>query len=196
MAKESIEDLYISVGVDVSKALKDTKQGVNRIEKEFGKVEQKGKQAFQNAGKSAQRFSGIMGKLQTMVVGLGTALLASFSFRKVKDFFVNSTKLAKVQIAAEEQLATVLESTGHAAGLSAEQLKNLASEMQNLTNYGDESVIAAENLLLTFTQIGQDVFPRALKSILDVSTAMKQDLKSSTVQIGKALTIPLKVWPP
>lgn len=100
--------------------------------------------------------------------------------------------LAKEQAAAEAQLYAALNSTGHAAGMTAGELKNLASQLQSTTNYGDEATLQAEAMLLTFTKVGREVFPRATQAILDVSTAMKQDLKTSTIQIGKALNEPVE----
>lgn len=101
-------------------------------------------------------------------------------------------KLAAEQARVEAQLGAVLESTGHAAGLNADQLKKMASEMQQTTQFGDEAVIGMQNLLLTFTNIGGSggIFERTSKVALDVSTAMGMDLKSSALQLGKALNDP------
>jgi phage-related minor tail protein len=52
-------------------------------------------------------------------------------------------------------------------------------------------VLSAENLLLTFTSIGKDVFPQATKTVLDMSTALGQDTKASAIQLGKALNDPI-----
>lgn len=103
-------------------------------------------------------------------------------------------KLAAEQARVEAQLGAVLESTGHAAGLNADQLKKMASEMQQTTQFGDEAVIGMQNLLLTFTNIGGagGIFERTTKTVLDVSTAMGQDLKASSIQLGKALNDPIK----
>lgn len=92
---------------------------------------------------------------------------------------------------AQAQLNAVLESTGGAAGLSADQINELANAYSTLTMFDDEAIIGAESVLLTFTQIGEEVFPSAVESILDVSQALGQDLQSSTVQIGKALNDPI-----
>lgn len=92
---------------------------------------------------------------------------------------------------AEARLNQTLESTGFAAGLTAGELKNLAQQFQNTTKFGDEAVIAAESVLLTFKNIGKDVFPQALGSILDVSEALGQDLQTSAIQLGKALNDPV-----
>ena len=103
-------------------------------------------------------------------------------------------KAAQEQVRVETQLDAVLKSTGMAAGLNAEQLKDMAEEMQSMTTFGDEAVIGMQNLLLTFTNIGGQggIFERTTKTVLDVSTAMGQDLKSAAVQLGKALNDPIR----
>jgi hypothetical protein len=100
--------------------------------------------------------------------------------------------LAIEQARVEAQLDAVLRSTSEAAGLNADQLKAMASEMQGVTTFGDEAVIGMQNLLLTFTNIGGEggIFERTTKVALDVATAMGMDLKSSALQLGKALNDP------
>lgn len=105
--------------------------------------------------------------------------------------FSDVTALAKEQQDVEKQLDAVLASTGFAAGLTADELKSMASELQSVTNFGDEAIINGQNLLLTFTNIGKDVFPRATETILDMSQALDQDLKGSAIQLGKALNDPV-----
>lgn len=89
------------------------------------------------------------------------------------------------------QLNQVIESTGGIAGVTAEQATNLASELQKVTRFSDETIIGGENLLLTFTNIGKDVFPLATETMLDMSQALGQDLKGSAIQLGKALQDPI-----
>lgn len=98
-------------------------------------------------------------------------------------------------IEAEQNLAQLearLKSTGGVAGLTADDLTGLADELQAITTYSDDAIIGAENLLLTFTNIRGDVFREATGAILDMSTALGQDLKQSTIQLGKALNDPVK----
>jgi len=96
-----------------------------------------------------------------------------------------------VQEQAEARLTATIKATGSAAGLTKDELLNMAGGLQKVTKFGDETIIGAESLLLTFKDIGEDTFPRALESILDVSEAMGTDLQASTVQIGKALNDPI-----
>lgn len=92
----------------------------------------------------------------------------------------------------QAQLNAVLESTGGIAGVTAEQVNSLADSLSQVTPFEDEAIISGENMLLTFTNIGKDVFPQATETILDMSTALGQDLQSSAIQLGKALNDPVQ----
>lgn len=89
------------------------------------------------------------------------------------------------------QLTAVLKSTGGAAGVTRDQAIGLSQALQATTTFSDEAVLSAENLLLTFTSIGKDIFPQATKTVLDMSIALGQDTKSSAIQLGKALQDPI-----
>src|SRR5260221_12782801 len=75
--------------------------------------------------------------------------------------------------------------------MTSDSLNELAASPSETTYFSHDTVQGGENLLLTFTNIGKSVFPQATRSILDVSQAMGQDLKSSAIQVGKALGDPL-----
>jgi hypothetical protein len=79
-----------------------------------------------------------------------------------------------------------------AAGLTSDELKGMASGLQEVTTFGDEAIIGAQNLLLTFTNIGGagGIFERTTKVTADVATAMGMDLKGAAIQLGKALNDP------
>jgi hypothetical protein len=96
------------------------------------------------------------------------------------------------QEVAENQLNAVLRSTGMIAGVTAQEVKDLAASLQGVSTFGDEAIIASSNLLLTFKQIGEDVFPRAQASILDVAAAMGVGLKEASISVGKALNDPIE----
>ena len=57
------------------------------------------------------------------------------------------------------QLDAVLRSTGGAAGVARDQAVALSKELEHTTGVSDEAALAAENMLLTFTNIGKDIFP-------------------------------------
>lgn len=89
------------------------------------------------------------------------------------------------------KLNAILKSTGGAAGLTTQEMQNLASEMQKVTTYSDTIVLRAEAVLATFTRIGRDVFPMALKASADMAAVMGTDLQSAIVMLGKALNDPI-----
>ena len=98
--------------------------------------------------------------------------------------------LSEKQELAERRVEQTIRSTGDAAGFTADQIKDMASEMQAATIYGDEDVLGAQNLLLTFTNIKDDVFPATLKSVADIASVMGTDLNQAAIQIGKAINDP------
>lgn len=118
----------------------------------------------------------------TAALAVGGALTA-IGISSVKSFEDSQDIIA--------QTNAVLKSTGGVAGVTADQVDKLATSLQKVSKYSDEDVRSAENMLLTFTSIGKDVFPDATKVVLDMSTALGQDLKSSSIQLGKALQDPI-----
>ena len=96
------------------------------------------------------------------------------------------------------QTAAAIKSTGGAANVSAGDVGELAATLSKLTAFEDEAIASSSNLLLTFTNIknevgaGNDIFNQATGTILDMSQALGQDTKSSAIQLGKALNDPIK----
>lgn len=120
--------------------------------------------------------------LLASIVALAAGAVA-FGIKSVKAFQESQDILA--------QTNAVIKSTGGAAGVSAVQVQLLGSKFQYLTKFSDETVRTGENLLLTFTKIGKDIFPRATEVMLDMSQALGQDVKNSAIQLGKALQDPI-----
>ncbi len=104
----------------------------------------------------------------------------------------NATDAAMEAESIQAQLNAVLASTGGAAGVSADMANELAISLGLMTKFEDDAIVSGENMLLTFTNIGKDVFPDATSIMLDMSQALGQDLKSSAIQLGKALQDPVK----
>lgn len=116
---------------------------------------------------------------------------ASIAFVALGASLAYATKLAKEQQKVMNQTRAVIKSTGEVAGFTADQVFKLGKQLQRTTTFGDETVISATNLLLTFKEIGGNTLPRATKALLDMSVAMNQGLKESAIQLGKALNDPI-----
>lgn len=130
-------------------------------------------------------------------IGFDTGLLMAGidfigeSIGKFTDFLGDAVNSASASEDAISQLNAVIASTGGVAGITSEHAQELASSLQGVTKFSDEAILGAENMLLTFTSIGKDVFPEATKTALDMSEALGQDLKASSIQLGKALNDPI-----
>ena len=127
-------------------------------------------------------------------VSLGKAAMKAgavfYAAKGLVQGFEKIIHLSGEQEKAEAKLNAVLKSTGGVAGLTAKELTTMASAFQQVTTFGDEAIIGAQSLLLTFTQVGEEVFPQATETILNMSAAMGQALKQTTLQLGKALEEP------
>jgi hypothetical protein len=120
-------------------------------------------------------------------LGVGVAAIAGFT-----GFLVASTVKAAEAQQTQAQLAAVLKSTGGAAGMTAKAVNDLADSLSNNTKFEADSIVSTENLLLTFTNIGKNIFPQVTETALDMATALKEDTQSAAMQLGKALNDPIK----
>ncbi len=124
----------------------------------------------------------------TKSIGAIPGLLAAAG---VTMFLRDSVRLFQSQEQAIAKRNAVLESTGYAAGFTSQQLDQMASSLQKVTTYGDETTIAMQAVLLTFKQIGGKQFEKAQELILDMAKTLNMDLKSAALQVGKALNDPV-----
>ena len=132
---------------------------------------------MQNFGKSTKR----LGKSMTM--GL-TAPIAALGFTAVKAFDEQAKAIAQVEAG--------LKSTGNSVGFTSQQLQQMSADLQTKTIFGDEEILKdATSQLLTFTNIAGDQFARTQKVALDLATRLDGDLKSASIQLGKALNDPI-----
>lgn len=125
----------------------------------------------------------------------GLAVVGAAGTLMLKDWVANANEAARTQ----KQLEAVITSTGAAAGVTVEDVNELASKYQNLTTIGDDAIRSGQNILLTFTGIKKDAFEPATAALLDMATAMNagatpsaEQLKAQATQLGKALNDPIK----
>ena len=144
--------------------------GANKASKDLGKVDKGLSKLAKSAAATAVGFFGVQGLING---------------------FTRTIELTKQQVVAESQLNAVLKSTKGVAGLTAKELTNMASALQKQTRFGDEAIMTAQSLMLTFTKVGKDVFPQAIETVMNMSEAMGVDMKQSVIQVGKALNDPI-----
>lgn len=100
-----------------------------------------------------------------------------------------SVKEAMEAEKAQAKLSAVLKATNNAAGMTQTSVNALATELSRMSGIDDELIANSEAVLLTFTQIGRQVFPEAMEAALDMNAVLGGDLQGSIVQLGKALNV-------
>jgi hypothetical protein len=149
-------------------------------------AEDKASSVLKGFGDNVGSFGGVLEKglkVAALATAAAGAAVAGFGVLAVKAFSESQDVAA--------QTNAVLKSTGSIAGVTADQVAKLAHNFQQTTKFSDETVQSGENLLLTFTSIGKDIFPQATQVMLDMSQALGQDTKNSAIQLGKALQDPI-----
>lgn len=152
------------------------------------RAQNKSKTAFNSVKSDVRGLSKSLGGLKTVAVGLAAGVAGIYALAKGIEAV---TSAAMVQRDAEVKLAAVLKATGNAAGYNIDQLKGMASGLQAVTIFGDETILSGMAILATFKNIRRDAFERTTKAALDMSTIMGTDLKSSMIMLGKAINDPV-----
>lgn len=163
-----LEKLIVPIGADISGLLK----GIDK--------------AKSGAGDLVNGLAGIGGGVVAGAIGLAGAGIAGLT-----GLIGISTKAAMDAESIQADLNATLKSTGGVSGMTADSVNGLAKSLSEVTKFEDDTIVSGENMLLTFTNIGKDVFPTATEAMLNMSQKMGTDLKGSAIQLGKALNNPI-----
>jgi murein DD-endopeptidase MepM/ murein hydrolase activator NlpD/phage-related protein len=136
------------------------------------------------ADRGGGAFLGLALPIKTLAAGLAAVGFASF----LKEGTLGAQELNSA-IAATQ---TIIEATGGAAGLMAEDIRKLADELSLKIGIDDAEIQQAANVLLTFRAVSSDVFGDALGLAADLAAVLGTDLQGATLQIGKALNDPVR----
>jgi len=155
-------DLIVRVGADTTQLNKKLGDARKSIAKNTREIQQLGR---------------------NMTVGI-TAPLALMGASSVQAFREQSKAIAQVEAG--------LKSTAGQVGMTSQELQKMATDLQNKTLFGDEVILKdATAQLLTFTNITGEQFSRTQAAALDLATRLDGDLKSASIQLGKALNDPI-----
>ena len=146
-------------------------------DKQFQSSLKKSMRSMKKFGGNMKSFGQTLSRNVTLpIVALGAASVAAFD----------------QQAKALAQVEAGLISTGNAAGFTSQELQKMAADLQAKTIFGDEVILKdATSQLLTFTNIAGEQFARTQKAALNLATRLDGDLKSASIQLGKALNDPV-----
>lgn len=155
----------------------------------FSSTARKIKQDMSTLRAKADRLSVSLGKIGK---GMKGAAGATRNYSLVAGgFLANAVRLWAKQADAIAQVEQGIISTGGAAGFTLKQLQKEASRLQDLSTFGDEEILQGVTAqLLTFGNIAGNQFKAAQVAAMDLAARLKIDLKSASIQLGKALDDP------
>jgi hypothetical protein len=156
------------------------------------------------ASKSIRNVRGELGKLD----GVGSKAARNLTTNMVRIGAVGAVSLAGGVALGARSLGhlervtnltnATLETTAGVSGQTTESIRKHAEALEQLTTADDKAIQEGQNMLLTFTKIGEETFPAATDAVVNLAIAMAKgdvanaDFKGSALQIGKALNDPVK----
>jgi len=144
---------------------------------------------FRNVG----NYAGAMSKLTNLLGALGVGFGIDMAIGKARELITSSIDAARESEKAVAQVQAGLESTGNKVGFTLDELTSKASEIQTQTLFDDDAILKdVTSVLLTFTKVTGPIFDQAQTAVADLATKMGTDLKSASVQLGKALNDPVR----
>ena len=182
MAEETVIIRFTGDASSVESAADQASKAVGGLES-TAKTAGKG---FDVLGEIATGAMRRIGEAAINAVGTGLSMIGNVIGDSIKEATEFQNVFAQTQ--------AVVESTGMAAGFTAEEMAGLASDLSaasGMSLFSDDAILGATNVLATFKEIQGVQFENATSAILDMSQAMGMDLQSATVQVGKALNDPI-----
>lgn len=127
-----------------------------------------------------------LNKTLNRVVQVSTAvgIAAAGMFAKS---FIQNTKDAEAE---QAQLATVLRSTGEAAGFTIDKLNAMSDAIRKNSALDGGDITNAQIALLAFTNIAGDQFVKANQAAADMASRTGMSVVSAAELIGRALDVP------
>ena len=155
--------------------------------------------SLNSLGATSTKTSGLVAKLGSMgpllQAGLGLSVLAVG-----KAFLMAGIEAEQM----EAQTVAGLESTAGASNMTLASIEALAVGIMSYSGISDEAVQSGENMLLTFTNItnqvgeGNDIFNQATVALADMATRMSggvtpsaEAMSSAAIKLGKSLNDPI-----
>lgn len=154
---------------------------------------------LKNSSDAASLITGPLGGVASRINTLGriTSVTAAVMLGMAVAVGAVTVGLSKAIAEAEKfqrsglRTEAVLRATGHAAGFTAGEIREMSEEIARTTLASTSGVEAAAAKLLTFRSIQTDVFSRALSLSQDLAELGFGSVESGALQLGKALEDPL-----
>lgn len=172
-----IAELALSVN---SRGVKTASKDLDKLSRQSGETERKTKTATEKMNASFKKTGSAVNMLVGAMVALGAVRIFTGAIRE-------SMQMEK-QLNIMDQL---VKQTGASAWTTTQQLQQQAHQVALNTLESVDGVMEAQKTLLTFRKVTGEVFDRSIQAAADMSAALGTDLRSSVLQLGKALEDPV-----
>lgn len=174
---------------DVDKGLKSVKSKVNNAAKDMNKGAKATnalKTAFNETGGAAAGFAQKMGSIATSggaaAAGIAVAVAAA---KKYIEVLKEANEAYKVQEKAEKALQKAADNNPYLNGESVRRLKDYASELQSVSNYGDEGTIQLMSQLAASGRTEAEIM-KIMSAATDVAASGVMSLDSAVKYLNSS----------
>ena len=135
------------------------------------------------------QFTGLAGRAAAIAAPLAIAGAIMADFNRE---LALSAESARKQAEADMRLEFAVAAAGQAVGVTSDELRNLAGEIQSATGIADDEIQGLQSALLKFGNIQGDVLKRATRIGVDMSAQLGIGLPAVSQRLGRALNDPAK----
>ena len=133
-------------------------------------------------GTAKGALTSLTGMLGTLGVGFAIFKGAEFVHEGIESFHKIKQSMAQVEAG--------LKSTGEAAGMTKNDVTDMAKEMSSRMKFGRADILDMQAQMLTFGGLTKENFPAIGDAIANVATKIGMDLHGMSIQFGKAMDNP------
>ena len=170
------------------KAVKATDAELNRLNRGFKKTGRGSKRFAKDLNQGNSELRAFTSVAKAAAASLG-GLLAVGSVGSLFSGAIKESEQLQRNLLRTQQL---IESTGRAGQATAGQLRVQAQELARATLSSTEDIMQAQQILLTFRNVGVDAFDEVTERALDLASATGGNVTSAMNQIARALEQPVQ----
>lgn len=183
-------DINLNIALSIQEATKSIQNFSATAEKSFEKV-------IKSSDKTSESLSGIEKSVsiigQATSVAIGTLMVKAFDAALgaagalFNTFITDGISAFKEQEDAIVKLNSALAAQGDLSKESQQALLNQAAALQQLTKFGDETIISVQALITNLTDLDVNGIQKATVATLNFASALGVDAETAATVISKAL---------
>lgn len=173
---------------ETGKTLANAVQEQRKAFEEVSKSSQKASDALEETGESSNKLKSKIGDLNDVIDGFNFEIGAMISHQlsKLPSAFTASIKAFGKQETAVQKLSAAIRSNGSNVSELLPIMQRLASEIQSITTYGDEQVLAMQAMASSMG-VNSSQMEGVIKNAIGLSTALNMDVMTAVKASSAAI---------